>query len=51
MSDGEIKQRFFYMWLVIAILIFASNMHSLSFSSLTERVDALEQLQTSETQQ
>ena len=51
MSEDEIKQRLFGVWVVIAILIFAVNMLSLSVSGLAGRVNALEQSETSETQQ
>ena len=49
MSEDEIKQRLFGVWVVIAILIFAVNMLSLSVSGLAGRVNALEQSETSET--
>ena len=50
MSNNQIKQRLFCVWVAIALLLLVSNIHTLSCSLLTERVDALEQSQTSNTQ-
>ena len=51
MSDDDIRGHIVTLWIVAAILIFVVNMHSLFLSNLTERIDALEQAKTSETQQ
>ena len=43
MGSDEIRQRLFFIWVFIALLVFVCNIHSKSFLMLTERVDALEQ--------
>ena len=50
MSNDEIKGHIVTLWIIAGIVIFVGNMHSLSTSDLAERVEALEQAQTSEAQ-
>ena len=51
MSDDETRGHVLCLWIIAGILIFVISTHSVIFSELTERVDALEQLETSEAQQ
>ena len=50
MSDDEIRAHIYGLWIVVWVLIFIGSTRNLSFLELTERVGALEQVQTSEAQ-
>ena len=50
MSDNEIRGHIYCLWIVVWVLIFVGSTRNLSFLELTERVGALEQVQTSESQ-
>ncbi len=50
MTERDIKGHIISLWMNAAILIWVASMVNASLAELTERVDALEQLETSEAQ-
>jgi hypothetical protein len=50
MTERDIKGHIISLWMNAAILIWVASMVNASLAELTERVDALEQSETSEAQ-
>ena len=51
MSNDKIKEHIFCLWIIAGILLFVSSLHNRAFVNLTERIEALEQSETSKAQQ